>query len=103
MNRTDISNNLFAAIDVIVEKKLATLAFDRTVIVKIIGEKDERSRYKVEYLNGILYAYCDNGYEYKLNNMAYMLIPQNDISNDLLLLGPVAYYRTEIKEDNTNG
>jgi hypothetical protein len=39
MDKIDIANNLFEAIDTIVDKKLKELAFDRCILCHICGEK----------------------------------------------------------------
>ena len=50
MNSIDYSNNLFTAIDIIVDKKLKEAKFDRTIRCRVIGPNDlYATSYKVEY------------------------------------------------------
>ena len=100
MTYVDISNNLFEAIDLIVDKKLAEVEFDRTVLVTVKQiPEDSNGQYQVEWQGAKLEAFSTNDYIYQIDDIAYMLIPRNRMDQDKFLLGPVKYYRKEKKEE----
>ena len=93
MTEMEITDNLFAAIDIIVNKKLAEIDFDRTVLVTIVKKLDEADAYLVDYKGAQFKAYRINSFDYLKQDIAYMLIPRNRLDEDKFLLGPVEYYR----------
>lgn len=78
--------------DVIAEKKIQNLPFDKTIlctITKVIDE--EAGEYTVSYsssnANTLSFtAYAQNGDTYDIDDSVYVNIPQNDISNQKIIL-----------------
>lgn len=94
MYSNEITENLFAAIDVIVDKKLSELSFNRTIVVEVLEKLDEHN-YQVKYQNSKFNVYSPSIYDYKVNETAYVLVINNDINKDKFLIGPTAYYQTK--------
>lgn len=87
-NKNEIANSLFEAIDIIVDKKLSSLDFDRTIVGEIEG-RAERG-YKVRYGDTSFIAYsADRGTSYAPGAAVYILIPKNNFSNTKIILSAV--------------
>lgn len=95
MNKMDVANNLFEAIDTIVDKKLKALKFDRCIMAHIRVKDDEEqkdlSKIEIEYQDQILVAVplCPIT-ESDYGKGAYVLIPDNDFSNTLFIIGIIS-------------
>ena len=91
MNSTDYSNNLFAAIDIILDQKLQKLKADQTIKGKIVAVNKTVSPiiYSIEYQGQIFTATAiDESIEYITNMVAFILIPQGDMTNNKFLIAP---------------
>ena len=101
MNRTEVANNLFDSIDVIVDRKLQKLSFDRCVLMQIVApvsnnEGKYHNKYVVKNQNYKTEAYALNGYKtYNKGDMVWILIPQNSYKREKFILGQVDLYYKE--------
>lgn len=89
MNKMDFANNLFDAIDTIVDKKLKELQFNRCILGHVIQTPDKENNplYKIQYQDMILFAVpIDDIAEYSVDDLVYVLIPNNDFSNTKFIL-----------------
>lgn len=94
MNKTEAANNLFESIDVIVDRKLQQLSFDRCVLMKVV--KATGNKYTLKYQDYLQEAYAINGYkQYAAGDMVWVLIPQNSFKEEKFILGQVDYYYKE--------
>lgn len=88
MNSGMIAENIFSAIDVIVDKKLREAKYDSTIIAKIIKVHDSAlGRYEVQYQDAKFVALSVGGGAYQVNDNVYILVPTNDLSRDKYILG----------------
>lgn len=86
MNSTDYSNAIFNSIDIIVDKKLRELGFDKTIKCKVKADTSENALVSVEY-QGITFFADRLDKIYKKDDIVYVLIPQNDMSNKKFIIG----------------
>lgn len=88
MNSTDYSNAIFAAIDVIVDKKLSELNHDKTIKCTVIEPANvPTTRYRVER-QGQRFEVETGDREYKKGDIIYVLIPENDMRNKKFAIAP---------------
>lgn len=82
-----ISENLFTAIDIIVQERLKSLSYDKTLLCQIINnsQKDE-GLYLVSREGLNFYAYSENT-DYVLGDWVYVIIPENDNNRDKFIIG----------------
>ena len=85
-------NQILDAIETIVNKKVDTAGYDKTVQAKIIKCDDPTiGKYKVQYQDSIFYAYSGSSeISYMEGSEVYILIPNNDMSRDKTILGAVS-------------
>ncbi len=76
---TDISEQLFQAIDAIVMERIRVLKYDKTVVATIIeNNKAPYGKYKVTTDDNItFFAYADTS-KYNLHAKVYVRIPEGD-------------------------
>lgn len=87
-NATELSEQLFQAIDAIVIERLRVLPYDKTVVATIIENKDAPyGKYRVTTDDNItFYAYADIA-TYPLQEKVYVRIPQNDYTKQKVITG----------------
>ena len=82
----DMQENLFQAIDTIVQSRIAGLPYDKTIECKVIDiSKSLQGIYKVEYQD-TTFECSSLIANLKLNDLVYVSIPQNDFRQDKLIL-----------------
>ena len=87
---SDISQNLFAAIDTIVDKKIASATYDSTIQATIIDISNRsKGRYTVQYQDAVFEAFATGGTKYNLRDNVYVLIPTNRFENNKYIIGGV--------------
>ena len=63
-----ISENLFSAIDIIIQERLKNLSYDKTLLCTIVNDSNKYSgKYSVTYQNLTFEAYSENN-SYKIND-----------------------------------
>lgn len=84
-------NQILDAIETIVNKRVDTAGYDKTIQAKIISCDDPTiGKYKVQYQDSIFYAYSGSSeISYISGSEVYILIPNNDMSRDKTILGSV--------------
>lgn len=88
----EISKQLLQAVDIVVDKKISQLAYDKTVkaIITKVVEVDT-GEYKVQYSGNIFSAYSnDINKVYKVKDQVYVKIPEGDFSNRKIITGLVS-------------
>lgn len=80
MNTT--SEAIFQTVDILVDKKLAALQYDKTVMAEIYSIVNlDTGEYKVKYSGNIVSAFSDDvEKQYKVGDNVYVTIPQDDLS-----------------------
>ena len=80
MNTT--SEAIFQTVDILVDKKLAALQYDKTVTAEIYSIVNlDTGEYKVKYSGNIVSAFSDDvEKQYKVGDNVYVTIPQDDLS-----------------------
>ena len=88
MNSGQIAENIFGAIDTIIDKKLREAKYDSTISAKIIKVLDSNlGRYEVQYQDAKFTVLSVGGGAYQVNDYVYVLVPTNDFSRDKYILG----------------
>lgn len=95
------ADNILDAVDILIDKKLSNLPYDKTVRATIVEVVDESVlKYKVKYQNAFLFAYAvDADQDYRVDDEIYLQIPSNDFNKNPLIIGKVL--KTEIKPSRT--
>lgn len=98
-----IANNILSAIDILVDKKIAEAQFDKTIKAHIVKCEDKNTgRYLVQYQSAYLIAYAKAGELYQINDLVYILIPENNFAYAKTIIGKVPVVeavKNIIKED----
>lgn len=85
-----ISENLFNAIDIIIQERLKDLPFDKTIlgtIVEVIKDKNDNILFYMVSYQGITFPAYTNLTGLDKGNSVYVLIPQNDTTNKRFIIG----------------
>ena len=84
-----LQDALLDAIDYMTTAKMDKLTLDKTVVATIVKSEDLiKNTYKIRYQgNDNLIARAQSGDTYKKGQQVYVLVPQNDLSNDKIILG----------------
>ena len=87
-NASEISEQLFQAIDAIVTERLRILSYDKTVIARIIDNTNAiYGKYKVTTDDNItFYAYSEDT-TYTASERVYVRIPGNDYTKQKIITG----------------
>ena len=85
-------NQILDAIETIVDHKVNSAGYDKTIQAKIINCVDATiGKYKVQYQDSIFYAYSGSSeINYVDGSEVYILVPSNDMSRDKTILGAVS-------------
>ena len=109
MDKLSIANNLFESIDILIEEKLKTLQFNRTLLMKVVDlpefDEERLGRYQVEYQGKIYFARSAlaDSTSLEKEDMVWVLVLNNNINNEKIIIDVVDYYYKEKKGDNLNG
>lgn len=84
-----LQDALLDAIDYMTAAKIDKLTLDKTVVATIVKSEDLiKNTYKIRYQgNDNLVARAQSGDTYKKGQQVYVLVPQNDLSNEKIILG----------------
>ena len=98
MNKTEITENLFEAIDVIMEQRIQKLRYSQCYLMQIVAPVKNKELklgvYQVNY-QGDNYTATSLGYPYEIGDMVWVLAPQNSLEDELTIIGIVDYYYKE--------
>ena len=84
-----LQDALLDAIDYMTTVKMDKLTLDKTIVATIVKSEDLiKNTYKIRYQgNDNLVAKAQSGDTYKKGQQVYVLVPQNDLSNEKIILG----------------
>lgn len=84
-----LQDALLDAIDYMTTAKIDKLTLDKTVVATIVKSEDLiKNTYKIRYQgNDNLIARAQSDDTYKKGQQVYVLVPQNDLSNEKIILG----------------
>ncbi len=84
-----LQDAILDAIDYLADEKMSKLTLDKTIVAIIVKRKDVlQNTYYINYQdNKNLVAKAQGDTVYKNGQQVYVLVPQNDLSNDKLILG----------------
>ena len=86
MQYLDIAKQIFSAIDIIVDKKLKSLDFDRCIVAQVYSIED--GVIKCKFQDMVFEAHPMNvDILLTAGDFVYILIPQNDFANDKFIIG----------------
>lgn len=88
---SNIADQVLDAVDIIVDKKVSELQFNKTIRGRISEIIDESiGKYKIQYQNSYFTAYSsDSNFKYQKNSEVYVEILSNDFEKNALILGTV--------------
>ena len=91
-----IEQQICDAIDVLINKRVANLQFDKTVRATIKSIEDASiGKYLVQYQDSSFYAYSDPDKSYKVGAQVYVEIPSSDFNKTKIIIGSVKKLGTE--------
>lgn len=84
-----IQESIFQAIDVIAEKKISEIKFDKTIECIITSDVNaDKGEYSAQYQDIIINVFSNNNtVKYRKDDNVYVLIPQGDFSNKKTIVG----------------
>ena len=87
----NIAESILDAVDILVDKKVSDLAFNKTIRGKISKVVDSSiGEYKIQYQNSYFTAYsADSSAVYQKGSEVYVEILSNDFEKNALILGTV--------------
>lgn len=87
MDAKEILDSILGAIDVVATQRIQSAPHNITILGKVINIDNKiNGEYKVEYGNTILTVYSDAAL-YSINDMVYVLIPNNDFNMTKFIIG----------------
>lgn len=89
MTYNEIAEQIFEAIDIIVDKKLEALEFDRCIVAEVLAAKREKNTYYCKYQDKQFWAAPSAPHaSYSIGDYVYVLIPQNNFNRyDKIIVG----------------
>ena len=92
---SDFMESIFDSIKIIVDKELEELAFDTTIVCRIIDDSNSKNgKYKVTDGSITFDAYSENS-EYKSGESVRVTVPNNDYSQKKFIIGKYVEDETE--------
>lgn len=88
LNNIEITEQLFEAIDAIVQERLRQLPYDKTVVATIINNSSAAfGKYKVTTDDNITFDAYSEVTTYPTQTKVYVRIPQNDYTKQKIITG----------------
>lgn len=89
---SDISNQILDAVELLVDKKVSSAKYDKTIQATVISCVDEQTgKYKIKYQGNIFIAYSSDVSKTFSNGVSvYVIVPENDFSKTKTIIGSVA-------------
>ena len=86
---SSIESNICQAIDIIVNRAISKINYDKTILAQVIECVDATiGKYKIRYQDGTWYAYSSiPGEVYPVFSNVYVLIPEGDFSKTKMIIG----------------
>lgn len=85
---SNITQDLFAAIDTIIQKRMNEMSFDTTIVGEVKEKKTDH--YIVQHGNTAYIAYALNNESYLVDDQVYITIPQGDYNAKKIIVGKVS-------------
>ena len=84
-----VNENIAKAMDVLISKRLGSLAMDQTIIAEITEVVNSaKGHYKIRYQNVIVDVYSENTDKiYKNGDTVYVKVPNSDFSSKKIIEG----------------
>lgn len=86
-NKQEIADAIFNSIDVIVDKKLEALAFNKTIVAQIAAPFDVEKGYLVKSQNISFFARPIGAEVYTQGDIVYILVPNNSSNQARFIIG----------------
>ncbi len=84
----EFQDSIFKAVDVLLDKRVENLDTDKTITATIDTCVNMiEHQYLVNYQNGLMYAYAQDGAAYTKDQQVYVLVPQNDMTKKKIIIG----------------
>ncbi len=88
MDSTDISEQLFEAIDAIIKQRLSKLDFDKTITGTITDNSNKNfGKYQVTTDSNIIFTAYSEITVYEVGEKVYIRIPENDYTKQKVITG----------------
>lgn len=88
MQYKEIADAIFSAIDIIVDKKLEALEFDRCIVAQVLQVNAAKNTYYCQYQEQRFWAMANAACTYSIDDYVYVLIPQNNFNRyDKIIIG----------------
>ena len=79
------------AVNYLVDKSVSKIDRDKTITATVVlCNNSLTNEYKLNYNNGVIVAYANEGASYRQNQLVYVLVPEGDFSKRKIILGPAA-------------
>lgn len=88
-SKKEVADSIFSSIDIIVNRKLEKLAFNKTIIGEI-NRVLPNGAYEIKYQDRLFTAVSVSDNTYAKGIMVYVLLPNNNSSNTSFILGALA-------------
>ena len=100
---TSYENQICEAIEIIAKNEVSNANFDKTIAAEIIEQYDlTKGQYKVKYQNSTFFAFSEDLNKiYPLNELVYILVPNNDFSKVKKIIGLVYNTTLDINSPNS--
>ena len=96
-NQYDYEQALLSAIDYIVNNRVENIDRDKTITATIVSCNNALTReYSIQYNNGYITAYAQEGASYSSNQTVYVLVPLGDFSKKKTIVG----LASNVSDDN---
>lgn len=100
----NLTKQFLQSIEIIADKKLSTLNFNKTIEAKIISiDNLDKGEYSVIYQNNVFNVYSlDTSINYKINDTVYVNIQGGDFSKQRIIIGKSSNYTSTQDYDNNS-
>lgn len=97
-DKTAIANNLFEAVDIIVDKKLQSLPYNRTLVGEILFAI-QGGGYKIQAEELIFIAYpADRNIKYTNGTKVLVSIPNNSMNSTKIIIGAIGSQMASLQD-----
>jgi len=96
-NQSELEKSLLEAIGYLVDNRVQNVDRDKTITATIVScDNALEGKYKIQYNDGILTAYAQDGASYNTNQTVYVLVPLGDFSKTKTIIGKTS----NVSDDN---
>ena len=88
--KTNIEKVICDAIEIIVNRKIATATFDKTIKAHVLECTDAATgKHRCEYLGAKFDAYSINNFAFDKDDYVYILVPEGNFDNQKVILNKI--------------